>query len=246
MNIHVGQTARAERNPASDLVGATAAPIPGHYASIENPEELGNLLVDIEHYSGSLITRTAFALAPMLFVRPGELRGMEWSELDFERNEWRIPPLRQKLHQAKKLAGRGPDFIVPLPTQAVNLLRELQPLTGGPRRKFVFPSERDRNRSMSDGTINTALRRLGWSGDKITSHGFRHTASTMLNESRKWSADAIEAQLSHKDPNPIRGIYNNAKYLNERTQMMQSWADHLDELRAKAKEKTRKSIGASS
>ncbi len=228
-------TARAERDPAADLVGALPPPIGGHYASIQDPEVLGKLLCDIARHEGEYTTRTAFALAPMLFVRPGELRGMKWSELDFKRAEWRIPPKRQKLKFRKKYSNCTPDFIVPLPRQAIGLLNELKPLHDFQQRsEFVFPNERSPKSPMSDGTINTALRALGWTGDQITGHGFRHTASTMLNESRLWSADAIEAQLAHRDKDKTRGVYNSAKYLDERKRMMQWWADYLDQLRAEA------------
>jgi integrase len=229
-------TARAQRDPAADLVGALPTPISEHFASIQDPKILGKLLCDIDQHKGAYSTRTALALAPMLFVRPGELRGMQWSELDFDRAEWRIPAMRQKLKFRQKHSNRVPDFIVPLPRQAIELLKELKPLHELHRRsEFVFPGERSPKAPMSDNTINKALRTLGWDGDVITGHGFRHTASTMLNESRLWSADAIEAQLAHQDPNAIRGIYNGAKYLDERKRMMQWWADHLDELKAEAK-----------
>jgi len=222
-------TSRIEHNIAADLVGATAAPVVNKYASIEDPALLGRLLRDIDCYEGSLATRTALALAPMLFCRPGELRGMQWRELDLAAAEWRIPPDRQKLKKRTKLSNRVSNYIVPLPIQAVELLQAIKPLTGSGA--FVFPSERSNDRSMSDGTVNAALRRLGYGKEQITGHGFRHTASTMLNEMKCWSPDAIEAQLSHQDPNTIRGIYNGAKYLSERKEMMQSWADRLDTLR---------------
>ncbi len=225
------QTSRAEHNPATDLKGAIASPVANKYASIEDPVLLGRLLSDIDCYQGSFITRTALALAPMLFCRPGELRGMKWQEIDLASKEWRVPPERQKLKTRTKRSNRVGDFIVPLPTQALTLLLDIQKVTG--KGEFVFPSERSADRSMSDGTINAALRRMGYGKDQITGHGFRHTASTMLNEMKRWSPDAIEAQLSHQDPDTIRGIYNGAKYLPERREMMQAWADHLDSLRKK-------------
>ena len=224
------QTSRAQHNVAADLVGATAHPIAQKYASIQDPALLGRLLRDIDSYEGSQITKTALKLAPMLFCRPGELRGMEWDELDLKKSEWRIPPARQKLKMRTKLSNRVGDYIVPLPTQAIALLEDLRPLTGA--RRYVFPSERSSDRSMSDGTVNAALRRLGYGKDQITGHGFRHTASTMLNEHGTWRPDAIEAQLSHQDPNHIRSRYNNAEYLEERKRMMQAWANFQDELRA--------------
>lgn len=227
---HAIQTGRAERNPAADLVGATAVPISHKYASIRDPQLLGRLVADLDVYEGSNITRAALQLLPMLFCRPGELRGMRWTELDMDARLWRIPPERQKLRKRTKQSNRVADFIVPLPKQAVEVLQGLAPYTKG-YGEFVFPSERSRDRPMSDGTFSAALRRLGYDSSIITPHGFRHTASTMLNESRRWSADAIEAQLSHADPNSVRGIYNGAKYLKEREQMMQAWADHLDRLK---------------
>lgn len=222
-------TGRAKYNVAADLVGSTAEPVPNHYASITDPVEIGKLLRAMDAYDGSIVTRTALNLAPILFCRPGELRGMQWAELDFQNALWRIPPARQKLKTAAKKSPKTADFLVPLPRQAVRLLEEIRPVTGGS--EFVFPSERSRKRSMSDGTVNAALRRLGYSKEQITGHGFRHMASTLLNEQGDYSPDAIEKQLSHKDRDRIRGIYNQAKYLSERTKMMQAWADYLDRLR---------------
>lgn len=222
-------TGRAERDVAADLQGAIATPVSKNYATLTDPIEIGELLRAIDVYEGGLMARTALALAPMLFCRPGELRGMEWSELNLDAAEWRIPPARQKLRQAAKRSNRTGDHIVPLAHQAAALLRDLHPLTG--HSKFVFPSERSGSRAMSDGTVNSALRRLGFSKERITGHGFRHMASTALNE-QGWSKDAIESQLAHKDENLIRGIYNQAKYLEERRRMMQAWADYLDSLKS--------------
>jgi integrase len=223
-------TGRARHDVSADLKGAVPAPTRNHYATMTDPVQIGALLRAIDCYEGSMVTRTALALAPMLFCRPGELRGMEWSELDLEKSIWKLPPARQKLKKAGKLSNKTGDHSVPLSTQAVRLLRELQPLTGSS--DFVFPSERVRTRSMSDGTVNAALRRLGFSKEQITGHGFRHMASTLLNE-QGWSADAIECQLSHNDGDLIRGTYNRAKYLPERQKMMQAWADYLDLLKAR-------------
>ncbi len=222
-------TGRAERDVAADLKGAIATPVSKNYASLTDPAEFGELLRAIDDYEGGLVVRTALALAPMLFCRPGDLRGMEWSELNFDAAEWRIPPARRKLKQAAKLSNQTGDHIVPLAQQAIALLRDLHPLTGGST--FVFPSERSKSRPMSDGTVNAGLRSMGFSKEKITGHGFRHMASTALNE-QGWSQDAIEKQLAHKDKDRIRGIYNQAKYLEERRRMMQAWADYLDSLKS--------------
>lgn len=218
----------AERDVAADLRGAIPPAISTHFASIEDPKELGKLLRAIDSYEGEPATRTALALAPILFCRPGELRGMRWAELNFANAELRIPAPRQKVKKKAKQSKKTLDFIVPLPRQAIALLDALKPVTG--RSEFVFPSTRSRDRSMSDGTVNAALRRMGYTREQITGHGFRHTASTLLNGHRKWSAEAIERQLSHKDGS-IRGIYNNAQYLDERREMMQWWADYLDRLK---------------
>jgi integrase len=211
-------TGRAERDPSGDLRGALP-PIKGaHFPSIVEPKAIGDLLRAIKGYQGSLITRCALQLAPLLFVRPGELRKAEWIEFNFDAAEWRIPPERMK---KRKL------HIVPLPVQAVALLRELQPLTGSGR--YVFPGARTNGRPMSENTINAALRRLGYSSDEMTGHGFRSMASTILNE-QGWNRDAIERQLAHVERDNVRAAYNYAEHLPERRKMMQAWADYLDSL----------------
>lgn len=225
----------AKHDIAHDLRSVVSAPQSKNYASITDPDELGKLLRAIDAYEGEPATRTALILAPMLFCRPGELRGMKWAELNFEKAEWRVPPPRQKVKKKAKQSNKTPDFIVPLSRQAILALEALKPITG--RSEFVFPSTRSRDRSMSDGTVNAALRRMGYPKEQVTGHGFRHTASTMLNEQRRWTADAIERQLSHKDSS-IRGIYNGAQYLAERKEMMQSWSDHLDELKGRKQQGT--------
>lgn len=222
-------TGRAERNVSADLKGALRPPVRNHYATLTNPNEIRELLLALDSYQGSLVTRTALALAPLLFCRPGELRGMQWRELDLEKATWTLPPARQKLRRASKNSNMTRDHLVPLSKQALALLSDLQPLTGAG--EFVFPSERDSKRSMSDGTVNAAIRRLGFGKEQITGHGFRHMASTLLNE-QGWSPDAIERQLCHKDKDAIRGTYNRAEYLPERKRMMQAWGDYLDGLRA--------------
>ncbi len=157
-------------------------------------------------------------LAPLVFVRPGELRNAEWSEFNFETAEWRIPPEKMKMRVA---------HIVPLSNQAVIILREINALTGSG--KYIFPSLRSPNRPMSNNAVLAALRRLGYTKDEMTGHGFRSMASTLLNE-QGWNRDAIERQLSHSERNNIRAAYNYAEYLPERRKMMQHWADYLDQL----------------
>ena len=219
-------TGRADRDPSRDLTGALAPVVSSHHASITDPQRFGKLLNDIDGYSGSLVARCALRLAPLVFVRPGELRKAEWSEIDLEKAEWRIPAAKMKM---KVL------HIVPLSKQAVAVLRELQPYTQRPNHTFVFPSERTWMRPMSNNTVNAALRSLGYAHSEMTGHGFRSTASTMLNE-RGWNRDAIERQLAHAERDSVRAAYNYAEFLPERRKMMQAWADYLDELREGARQ----------
>jgi len=216
-------TGRAERDPSRDLLGALAPAIERHYAAITDPRGVGALLYAIDGYCGSYVTKCALKLAPLVFVRPGELRMAEWSEFDMDKAEWRIPAHRMKM--------RSPH-VVPLSRQAITVLKELSALTG--EGSLVFPGANDRERAMSDNTVNAALRRLGYSREEMTGHGFRSIASTLLNE-KGWSPDAIERQLAHSERNAIRAAYNYAEYLPERRKMMQAWADYLDELVAAAR-----------
>ena len=212
-------TGRADRDITRDLIGALAPVVERHHASIVEPKAVGALLRAIDSYDGSFVTRCALRLAPLVFVRPGELRMAEWTEFNLDQSEWRIPAARMKMRS---------HHYVPLATQAVEILRELEPLTGNGR--FVFPGERDRSRAMSNNTVNAALRRLGYSNTQMTGHGFRSMASTLLNE-QGWHPDAIERQLAHQEPNEIRAAYNYAKHLPERRRMMQAWADYLQGLK---------------
>jgi integrase len=164
------------------------------------------------------VTKCALCLAPLVFVRPGELRKAEWSEFDFEKFEWRIPAERMKMKT---------PHLVSLSRQSAEILDELRPLTGAGR--FVFPGELDQSRPMSDNTVLSALRRLGYATTEMTGHGFRSMASTLLNE-QGWNPDAIERQLAHAERNANRAAYNYADYLPERRKMMQAWADYLDRL----------------
>jgi integrase len=217
-------TGRADRDASRDLIGALAPVVSRHHASITDRHEVGKLLNAIEGYSGSFVTSSALRLAPLVFVRPGELRKAEWSEMDLDKAEWRIPAAKMKM---KVL------HVVPLSKQAVTVLRELQPLTRKPKHSFVFPSERTWTRPMSNNTVNAALRSLGYAHSEMTGHGFRSMASTMLNE-RGWNRDAIERQLAPAERDSVRAAYNYAEHLPERRKMMQAWADYLDNLKVAA------------
>lgn len=211
-------TGRAHHNTAADLRDSLA-PVQGeNFAAITEPKEIGELLRRIDKYRGGLITRAALALAPMLFVRPGELRKAEWREINFDTKLWTIPSEKMKARR---------EHIVPLSNQAIEILRELQSFTGnGNYGNYVFSGAHDTERPMSDGALNRALRAMGYDTKKVqTGHGFRHMASTLLNE-QGYNPDAIEVQLAHKDSS-TRGTYNKARYLPERVIMMQAWADYL-------------------
>jgi integrase len=213
-------TGRADHDPAADLRGALAPLEVEHRAAITDPKQVGELLRAIDEYAGQPSTHYALKLAPYVFLRPGELRAAEWSEIDFDKAEWRIPAERMKM---------GDAHIVPLAKQAAAILREIQPLTGSGR--LVFPSLRTITRPISEGTLNAALRRVGFSKEEMTGHGFRTMASTLLNE-QGWHPDLIELQLAHAERNKVRAAYNRAQRLDERRKMMQAYADHLDGLKA--------------
>jgi integrase len=212
-------TGRTKHDPTADLRGALTPVKVTHRAAITDPTKVGELLRAIDGYTGSFVVRSALKLAPLLFVRPGELRRAEWPEFDLDGAQWRIPASKMKMRE---------EHIVPLTEQAVAILRELQPLTG--RSRYVFPGERSRQRPMSDAAINAALRRMGFDKDTMTGHGFRAMASTRLNE-MGWAPDVIERQLAHAERNKVRAAYNRASYLDERRKMMATWADYLDNLR---------------
>ena len=213
-------TGRAERDPSADLRGALSPTKSQRMATITDPKKIGELLRAIDGYEGHLITRCALRLAPLVFVRPGELRHAEWQEIHFEQAEWKIP--------AEKMKMRVPH-IIPLSTQAVEVFQEIEPLTG--RGRYVFPSFRTADRPMSNNTVLAALRRMGYAKAEMSGHGFRAMASTLLYE-ENWSSDVIERQLAHAETNSIKAAYNYAQHLPERRRMMQWWAEHLDSLRA--------------
>lgn len=212
-------TGRADRDVSQDLRGALPQPVRRHLASITDPDEIGGLLRAIDSFSGYEITKLALQLAPFVFVRPGELRGAEWHEFDLEEGLWRISGDRMKTRKA---------HLVQLSTQSRSILCELHELTGGAR--LVFPSVRTRDRSISENTLTGALRRLGYTSEEMTAHGFRSMASTLLNE-LGWNRDAIERQLAHAERDSVRAAYNYAEHLPLRRKMMQSWGDYLDGLK---------------
>ncbi len=216
-------TGRAERDSTADLRGALTPVKERHHASITDPKRVGELMRAIDGYRGSFITKCALRLAPLVFVRPGELRKAEWVEFDLDGAEWRIPAARMKARE---------QHIVPLAKQAVAMLQDLHALTGD--KQHVFPGVRTKGRAMSENTVNAALRRLGYAKDEMTGHGFRSMASTLLNE-QGWHRDAIERQLAHAERNNVRAAYNFAEHLPERRKMMLAWADYLDSLKAGAK-----------
>jgi integrase len=214
-------TGRASRDIAADLRGALTTPKVTHRAAITDPRELGKLLGAIEGYYGQPTTRLALQLSPLLFVRPGELRHARWSEIDFEKAAWTVPAETMKMKRPHR---------VPLSRQAIVILRELHGLTG--RGEFVFPAVDSFRRPMSNNTLNAALRRLGYAKDEVSVSGFRATASTLLNEMGRWNPDAIERQLAHMEENDVRRAYMHAaEFWSERVEMMQVWADYLDQLR---------------
>ena len=213
-------TSRATTDPSALLRGALVPPKVKHHAAILEPQAVGGLLRAIDGYSGQPLTCLALKLTPHVFVRPGELRRAEWNEFDLEKAIWTIP--------ADKMKMRNPH-IVPLSEQALALLDSAKAISEG--QQYVFSSLYPGNRPMSENTINAALRRLGYTGKEMTAHGFRSMASTLLNESGKWSPDAIERALAHKDSNATRAAYHRGQHWVERVQMAQWWSDHLEMLR---------------
>lgn len=213
-------TGRAERDPAADLKDALAKHKTKHHAAITEPKQLAGLLRAMESYTGSLIVRSALKLSALLFVRPGELRHMEWTEVDLDSSTWSIPAEKMKMKQ---------PHLVPLCTQALEIIRDLQQLTG--RSKYVFPSERGNSRPMSENTVNVTLRTIGYDNNTQTAHGFRATARTILDEVLGFRPDHIEHQLAHEVRDPNGRAYNRTAHLPARREMMQTWADYLDGLR---------------
>lgn len=214
-------TGRAERDPSQDLKGALPPVTKSHFKSITEPVQIGALLRNIDGYSGGLVARCALRLAPLVFVRPGELRHAEWAHIDLEAAEWRYT-----------VSKTNTDHIVPLSRQAVSILQELQPLTG--HKRYVFPANRGQGRPMSENTVNAALRSLGYDKETLTGHGFRAMARTLLDEVLGFRPDIIEHQLAHAVRDPLGRAYNRTTHLPERRKMMQDWADYLDKLKTGA------------
>lgn len=218
---HAAATARAESDPAALLMGALAVPIVKNRAAILDPDRFGGLLRAIDDFDGQFTTRAALMLMAILFPRPGELRQAAWPEFNLDKAIWVIPAGRTKMRREHR---------VPLPHQAIAILRELRDVTGQGCGNLVFPSVRSVRRSISDGTLNAALRRLGYGKDEVTAHGFRSTASTFLNEAGH-DPDVIEAALAHVDNDDVRRAYNRATYWDKRVDLMQWWADRVDAMR---------------
>ena len=219
------QTGRCERNPAGDLAGALKTLNVKHMAAVVEPRQAGDLMRSIMGYTGHPATRAALRLAALLFQRPGNIRQMEWDEVDGAL--WTIPAAKMKRTVHGKANGR--PHLVPLPKQALAVLDELAPLTGHGR--FVFPSLLTGERPMSENTLRTALRRMGYSNDEMTPHGFRAMARTIMVEKLDVPADVIEAQLAHGKSGPLGAAYDRAEFMEQRAAMMQRWANYLDELR---------------
>ena len=213
-------TGRAQRDPTADLRGALAPINVTNRAAVTDPREVAQLLRALDGYKGHPIVEAALKLAPLVFVRPGELRAAEWAEINLEAGEWRIAAHRTKMRR---------PHLVPLAKQAAAILREVEPLTG--RGRYVFPSPRTSQRPLSDNAITAALRRIGYTGEQMSWHGFRAMASTLLNE-LGFPPDIIELQLAHQERDEVRAAYNRAQRLDERRKMMHAWADYLDSLRA--------------
>lgn len=213
-------TGRAKRDVAADLKGALPPAVVRNHAALTDPKEVAGLLQAIDGYQGGFVVKSALRLAPLVFVRPGELRQAEWSEFDLDEAIWNIPAHRMKM----KIA-----HIVPLSVEAVKILRELHPLAGASR--YLFPSGRSFHRCMSNNAVNAALRRMGYDKDTMTGHGFRAMARTILDEVLQVRQDFIEHQLAHTVKDPNGRAYNRTKHLDERRKMMQTWADYLDGLR---------------
>lgn len=212
---------RAEHDPTHLLSGALKPSVKKHYAAITDPKGVAELMLAIDAYDGTPAVKSALRLSPLVFSRPGEVRHMEWSEINWEESRWEIPAEKMKMRQ---------DHIVPLAKQAIAILKEQQLISGNG--KYVFPSARGASRPLSDNGIRTALRTMGYGNEDMTAHGFRAMARTMLDEILKFPHAQIELQLAHKPPGPLGAAYNRSTYLEDRVSMMQCWADYLDGLKS--------------
>lgn len=225
------------RNFVNKRTGGLPAPRARHYAAITDPEKFGQLLRDIEAYRGNVVTRAALRLSPLLFQRPGQLRLAHWEDIDFEQKLWRCPPENMKMREWKKRDPRTPAHYVPLPTQAIDVLLDLRPLTGPTGPVFKSMAKRsEATRYMSDNTINAALRTLGYdTREQITGHGFRATARTLIRELLGWDKEVIERHLAHVSDEELGGSYDRTTHLVQRRRMIQDWADLVDDLAAGSK-----------
>jgi integrase len=210
-------TGRAKQDPSRDLRGALKTREQRHYAKLDEAD-MPEFLARLDAYDGNLITKLAIKLLVLTFVRTGELRGAKWTEFDMEKREWRVPAERMKTRV---------EHLVPLSDQSLSVLTQLRAISGS--REFVFPNEHHPLRPMSENTILFALYRMGYRG-RATGHGFRATASTILNE-QGWDPDVIERQLAHKEANKVRAAYHRAEYLSDRKRLLQHWADYIDRQR---------------
>jgi integrase len=222
-------TGRGERNPASDLRGALRPVLVKNMAAVTEPAAVGALLRAMDDYQGAPLTRGALQLSALLFQRPGNVRAMRWTalDLDAEAPTWTIPAAEMKRSRYGKTNGR--PHLVPLPRQAVSILRDLAPISA--HGSYVFPSLLGEGRPMSENTVNTALRRLGYDKDTATAHGFRAMARTLIAEQLNINPEVIEAQLAHGKSGPLGAAYDRAEFMAQRRSMMQHWADYLDRLR---------------
>jgi len=213
-------TVRCDKDVAADLRGAIAVPKVKHFAAITRPSEVGALLRAIDGYTGHKVTVMAMRLSPHVLLRPGELRQAEWTDIDFDEAIWFIPAERMKMRRPHR---------VPLSRQVIEMLKELHEHTHW--WKYLFPCLGKPRKAMSENAVNQGLRKLGYTTDQMTAHGFRAMAATLLNEMGEWNPDAIERQLAHVDTNQVRRAYARGEYLDERVVMMQRWSDYLDQLR---------------
>jgi len=222
------------RNFVNDRTGGLPAVRSRHYPAITDPKQLGQLLRDIRAYNGHVITRAALQLAPLLFQRPGQLRFAHWEDIDLDGAVWICPPEKMKMREWKKRDSRTPAHLVPLPSQAMEILRDLHPLTGPKGPIFRSVAKRsEATRYMSENTINSALRTLGYdTKEQITGHGFRATARTLIREYLGWDKEVIERHLAHASSEELGDSYDRTTFLEQRREMVQCWADFLDELAA--------------
>ena len=214
-------TGRAQHDPAADLKGALQIPKKRHFAALTDPKQVGGLMLAIDNYHASYTVKAALKCSALWFCRPGELRALEWSNVNWD--EKRLEIIAEKTHQ---------QHIIPLSTQAIELLESMQPISG--YSKYVFPSNRGMSRPMSENTIRVALRTMGYGNDDMTAHGFRALARTLLDEVLNYRVEWIEQQLAHTVKDANGRAYNRTKHLPQRFEMMQRWADYLDELKAAA------------